>query len=143
MDFHRESLDAWDANAAYWDEGIGRGGNKYWDALQRPSLERMVQVTPDSHALDLATGNGIVARWLASRCRSVLATDGSAEMLKRAQSHDSTEPKSNITYRKLDVTQSSDFATLLQDTRTVSSRIQIFPSISTKLAHSRLVSTSF
>lgn len=117
MDFHRESLDAWDANAAYWDEGVGTNGNKYWDVLQRPTLERMVKVAADSHALDLATGNGIVARWLASRCGSVIATDGSAEMLKRAQRHDSNEQKSKITYQELDVTQPSDFAKLLEDPR--------------------------
>lgn len=119
MDFHRESIDSWDANAAYWDEGVGREGNKYWDVLQRPTLERLVQVTPNSHALDLATGNGIVARWLASRCRSVLATDGSAEMLVRARRHDSMEQKSNITYRQLDVTKPSDFSELLDDPQTV------------------------
>jgi ubiquinone/menaquinone biosynthesis C-methylase UbiE len=105
MDYHNESLASWSTNASFWDANVGLDGNKYWTLLQKPTLERMIQVHPDSRALELATGNGLAARWLVNAgCASVLATDGSPEMLKHAQRRQSVEEGRRIEYKLVDVT---------------------------------------
>ncbi|KAL8397258.1 hypothetical protein RB594_004105 [Gaeumannomyces avenae] len=90
-----ESLAAWAQNAAYWDDAVGRDGNIYWKWLQEPSLRRLVfgagGVGPGFKALDLCSGNGLVARWLAdpghgARAGQITATDGCVAMLERALS---------------------------------------------------------
>ncbi|KAK8039346.1 hypothetical protein PG993_007757 [Apiospora rasikravindrae] len=124
MEFHQESQSSWEANAAYWDATVGQEGNKYWKVLQRPTLERLIPrgERPNggdiSKALELATGNGLGARWLASAegggFASVLATDGSAEMLKHAQRRQSDEAAAAKTaYRQVDVTDAAAFDELL------------------------------
>ncbi|KAI0407833.1 S-adenosyl-L-methionine-dependent methyltransferase [Xylaria palmicola] len=101
---HEESVAAWRQNAAYWDNGIGQDGNKYWNRLQRPALERMIefQSEPKTRVLELATGNGLVARWLADKGASVLATDVSPEMLELAARRELPEHEGRISYRQLD-----------------------------------------
>lgn len=76
-----DPLTFWDNIASDWDKGIGDAGNDYWTYLQEPALRRMVRPTAGEQALDLATGNGIVARWLAREGANVLATDGSPKMV--------------------------------------------------------------
>ncbi|ETS79379.1 hypothetical protein PFICI_09232 [Pestalotiopsis fici W106-1] len=121
MDYHAESLSSWETNSAFWDEGVGRDGNKYWKRLQEPSLRRMLasHVHPDrrSRALDLATGNGLTARWLVNNgCDSVLATDGAAAQLERAQKRALTATeKDRIDYRQLDVTSYDALVDVLKD----------------------------
>ncbi|KAK8862574.1 S-adenosyl-L-methionine-dependent methyltransferase [Apiospora arundinis] len=120
MEFHQESQSGWEANAAYWDASIGQEGNKYWKLLQRPALERLIpRHRPGSKVLELATGNGLVARWLASieggGFASVLATDGSAEMLKHAERRQTDqEAAAKTLYRQVDVTDAAAFDELLK-----------------------------
>ncbi|KAK7921265.1 hypothetical protein PG985_009287 [Apiospora marii] len=121
MEFHEASQSSWDANAAHWDEAIGQEGNKYWKVLQLPALERLIpRGRPDKKALELATGNGLGARWLASAegggFASVLATDGSAEMLKHAERRqDDATAAAKTAYRQVDVTDGAAFEQLLAD----------------------------
>ncbi|KAI1873548.1 hypothetical protein JX265_005170 [Neoarthrinium moseri] len=118
MEFHKEALASWETNASFWNEGVGRDGNKYWKSLQMPALERMIDVRSGSRALEFATGNGLVARWLVSRgCDSVLATDGSAGMLKHAENRQSADEASKISYRQLDVTDPVSYDELKADPR--------------------------
>ncbi|KAK8130357.1 hypothetical protein PG999_002737 [Apiospora kogelbergensis] len=120
MEFNQESLSSWEANSAHWDATIGQEGNKYWKALQRPTLERLIpRNRPDSKALEFATGNGLAARWLASveggGVGSVLATDGSAEMLKHAERRQTDEvAAAKTSYRQVDVTDAAAFDELLK-----------------------------
>lgn len=107
------TLDSWDANAEYWDKLMGMEGNKYWSLLELPCLKRLVPVAPGSKALDLCTGNGLVARWLASEGASVVATDGSENMLAMARKRAPPEQAREVTYQRLDVTRNSDFDSLL------------------------------
>jgi 2-polyprenyl-3-methyl-5-hydroxy-6-metoxy-1,4-benzoquinol methylase len=110
---------SWEANAAHWDSTITADGNKYWRRLQEPSLTRLL--TPSltksggCKALDLATGNGLCARWLArSGARSVLATDASENMLALARGHceGGTEQERGIRFRQVDVTSRGDLEAL-------------------------------
>ena len=79
-----EPLAFWDNIASHWDKGVGDAGNDYWTYLQQPVLRGMAGSVGGQQALDLATGNGIVARWLAREGASVLATDGSQKMVDLA-----------------------------------------------------------
>ncbi|XWW93933.1 hypothetical protein V2A60_001872 [Cordyceps javanica] len=125
----RAALQTWEASAAAWNESVGRDGNLYWRALQAPCLDRLLADRLDAHhsrgggggggggggtacrALELSTGNGIGARWLAARGAHVTATDGSAGMLEGARSHGDADGR--ITYGKLDVTEEADFVSLI------------------------------
>lgn len=57
-------------------------GNDYWTILEMPVLQRFAEVKEGDAALDLATGNGLVARWLIENGASTVhATDGSPAMV--------------------------------------------------------------
>ena len=111
-----EALASWETNAEYWDAVIGPEGNKYWSVLQEPSLTRLCKKQlkkAECAALDLATGNGLVARWLAiNGATTVLATDGSAAMINLARKHIQAMPGrqgNRIATRVLDVTKREAF----------------------------------
>ncbi|KAK3305188.1 S-adenosyl-L-methionine-dependent methyltransferase [Chaetomium strumarium] len=117
-----DAIHAWETIAQYWDATITKHGNKYWRRLQEPCLARLLGPAlqrPGCKALDLATGNGLCARWLARNgAHSVLATDGTDEMLRLADAHRQTEEepwKSKVRLQKLDVTSAADFARLEQN----------------------------
>ncbi|KAH6656275.1 S-adenosyl-L-methionine-dependent methyltransferase [Truncatella angustata] len=116
-----EALSSWETNAVYWDEGVGADGNKYWKSLQEPSLRRLLgDHLEGARALDLATANGLTARWLINNgCISVLATDGTEAMLEQAKKRASTnDEKFRIEYEQLDVTSPTAFEKLLEDPHT-------------------------
>jgi len=109
------SLLPWETHAASWDEGMGDDGNRYFSALELPILKKLVSPKPENRALDLATGNGLVARWLAKEGASVVATDGSKAMLERARARtldwyqQGKLPKDEISFAVLDVTDKSSW----------------------------------
>ncbi|EZF58880.1 hypothetical protein H112_08079 [Trichophyton rubrum D6] len=109
---------AWDQLAEAWDMLMGTPGNDYYTAVELPALERLVQPKPGDCALDLATGNGLVAHWMAQKGTSVLATDGSPVMLTKAQARQSKRLKENgeakVSYQILDVTDPQHFEELIQ-----------------------------
>lgn len=119
---HEESVASWKTNASYWDDSIGQDGNKYWKRLQLPALERMVSFQPDGEtwALELATGNGLVARWLTSKGASVLATDVSSEMLEISARREAPEHKGKTSYRQVDATDPAALDALVAENTTVS-----------------------
>lgn len=119
---HDESVAAWKTNAAYWDDGIGQQGNIYWKRLQQPALERMIPFQPgtEMRVLELATGNGLVARWLAGKGASVLATDVHTEMLELAARREMPEHTGRISYLQLDVTDPRGLDELAEQNVTVS-----------------------
>lgn len=83
---HDDVRSAWDQLAVFWDEHVEAG--KTWQRhLIQPAVERMLQLEPGEHVLEIACGNGEFARRIAELGGSVLATDFSAAMLERARSH--------------------------------------------------------
>ncbi|KAK1755381.1 S-adenosyl-L-methionine-dependent methyltransferase [Echria macrotheca] len=113
-----EALSVWEDVAAFWDENYTRDGNQYFKVLQAPAIERFIaeKVSGGAHvkALDLATGNGVVARLIARHPgTTVLATDGADNMLRIAQGH--VEDGMNMRFRKVDVTSDHDLAALIAD----------------------------
>ncbi len=112
------SIASWDANASYWDTTITAHGNKYWRRLQEPSLTRLLTAAlaqPGCRALDLATGNGLCARWMARQgAQDVLATDASGEMLALARGHGEGSD-AGIRFRQVDVTNREDLRKLREE----------------------------
>ncbi|KAH6608550.1 hypothetical protein Trco_001896 [Trichoderma cornu-damae] len=114
----QEALSAWETNAAFWDSGVGEQGNKYWKRLQEPSLRRLLGPSLAKRgcsALELATGNGLCARWLASNgAASIIATDGALGMLEQARKYVDAEAADKVSFGKLDVTDANDFVPFVE-----------------------------
>ena len=99
---HEETRDAWNANAAYWDEFMGEG-NDFVEVLIWPPAQRLLALQPGERVLEIACGNGLYARKLANLGADVVATDFAPEMIARAQAR-SSPTAGKIEYRVLDAT---------------------------------------
>ncbi|KAJ6004241.1 hypothetical protein N7499_000310 [Penicillium canescens] len=103
-------LASWETFAPSWDEGMGDEGNEYFRFLELPILVKLIGKLEGCNAIDLATGNGLVARWLAQKAASVIATDGAATMIDRAKARTDISLYGNkISFHRLDVTSQSSW----------------------------------
>lgn len=98
---NEESRVAWEANAAYWDEHMGEG-NAWVEQLCWPALEGLLDLEAGERVLDVACGNGLIARRVAALGASVVAFDFSAALIERARAR--TQGGSRIEYHVLDAT---------------------------------------
>jgi 2-polyprenyl-3-methyl-5-hydroxy-6-metoxy-1,4-benzoquinol methylase len=105
-----ESRDAWDTNAAFWDERMGEG-NDFVNVLCWPRIERLLAIRQGERALDIACGNGLTSRRLAALGASVTAFDFSSKLIAHAQAR-SKDVKQDINYLVLDATDESALLTL-------------------------------
>jgi 2-polyprenyl-3-methyl-5-hydroxy-6-metoxy-1,4-benzoquinol methylase len=103
-----EARQAWNANAAFWDERMGEG-NDFQEVLAWPATERLLAVRAGERILDIACGNGLTARRLAALGAEVVAFDLAEEMIAHARARTTQQPE-RITYHVLDA---SDEAALL------------------------------
>ena len=97
--------EAWDANAAFWDERMGEG-NDFVRVLTWPPTERLLDVRPGQRVLDVACGNGLTSRRLAALGARVTAIDFAEEMIARARARE-PQPGAGrppIDYRVVDAT---------------------------------------
>jgi SAM-dependent methyltransferase len=106
---NKETRDAWDSNAAFWDEKMGEG-NDFVNVLQWPAILRLLDPQPAQKVLDIATGNGLTARRLAALGAEVVAFDFSEELIRLAKAR--THNSSLITYYVLDASDESALLTL-------------------------------
>ncbi len=83
-----ETRDIWNRKAAYWDEYMGEG-NDWHRQLVSPAVERLLDLRPGETILDVACGNGMLARRLASLGARVVACDFSAVFIERARARNS------------------------------------------------------
>jgi SAM-dependent methyltransferase len=81
---HQEAHEAWERNAAYWDDHIGEG-NDFVNLLIWPATQRLLALQPGERVLDAACGNGLYARRLAALGAEVVAFDFSAALIERAR----------------------------------------------------------
>jgi 2-polyprenyl-3-methyl-5-hydroxy-6-metoxy-1,4-benzoquinol methylase len=65
---------AWNRNAAFWDERMGEG-NDFVEVLLWPATERLLGLRPGERVLDVACGNGLTSRRLAALRAAVVAFD--------------------------------------------------------------------
>src|SRR5437773_2932076 len=101
---------SWDQIAAWWDGTVGEDAN----AVVRPAVERLLALQPGERVLELACGNGALARRLADLGARVLATDFSAEFLRLAAERSAARPElaDRVEYRLVDATDPAQLADL-------------------------------
>ncbi len=104
--------DAWEKNAAWWDEYIGAEGNTFHRELIAPAQLRVLEVQSGERVLDIACGNGQFAREMARNGGSVLAFDFSATFIERAKQHSEKEGTTSIDYRVVDATDEQQLRSL-------------------------------
>ena len=81
------NLDSWAVNATFWDKVVGEGNDMYSE-LVLPAVHELADIKPGAgeFVIDLATGNGIVARKLsAAGAGRTFASDGCVELLELAR----------------------------------------------------------
>src|SRR5258706_11051631 len=79
-----ESRAIWDTNAEAWDKRIGGGGG-WQTTLIAPTVEKMLDIQPGEHVLDIACGNGQFSRRLAEMGANVVASDFSPKLIELAK----------------------------------------------------------
>ena len=99
-DLNRVVQAIWDRKAVFWDERMG-DGNLFQRVLLSPAIERLLRVRPDHRILEVACGNGALARRLASLGAHIVATDFSPAFLDLARAR-STEHPERIEYARVD-----------------------------------------
>ncbi|HLJ45513.1 MAG TPA: methyltransferase domain-containing protein [Bryobacteraceae bacterium] len=95
-----QARDAWNRNAEFWNERMGEG-NDFFNILLWPAVERLLEPQPGERLLDIACGNGLTSRRLATAKARVTAIDISAAMIAIAASHPAVL---NVDYRVVDAT---------------------------------------
>lgn len=80
-----EGRQLWNQKAAFWDNLFGDYGNLFHRQLVEPAVGRLLTLNPGERVLDVACGNGALARRLAGWGAQVTAVDFSAEFVERAR----------------------------------------------------------
>jgi ubiquinone/menaquinone biosynthesis C-methylase UbiE len=96
----RTSVD-WEEMAAWWDERQGNEGDLWHRILIDPTLFSVLGTVKGQHVLDLACGNGYIARKLARSGARVTGVDASTPIVERARAREEREPM-GIVYRVAD-----------------------------------------
>src|SRR5579863_1257202 len=97
-----QAIEIWKSIAKWWDAQIGEG-NEFQQLLIMPATDRLLDVSPGQHILDIACGNGNYARRLGKMGASVMAVDGSSEFISCAKAR-TREEHGQIEYRRVDAT---------------------------------------
>ena len=93
---------AWETNAAWWDATY-KEGNDFHLTLIAPATEKLLAVQPGETILDIACGNGVFSRRMASLGADVVAFDFSASFIDCAKKR-TVEHADRIEYHVLDAT---------------------------------------
>lgn len=109
-DASARAREAWETNAAFWDERIG-DGNRFHLELVWPHSEPLLEAASGQRILDVGCGNGLTGRRLAARGIEVVGIDFSAAMLERARDYEAPIAGS-IDYRQIDATDEAALLTL-------------------------------
>ncbi len=107
---NREVIDAWEANADYWNERMSEG-NDFHEILIKPSQLRLLQIKKDEEILDIACGNGQFSRTMSELGANVLATDVSNRMILNAKAR-TPESYTSLTFDVLDATDRDSLSAL-------------------------------
>jgi SAM-dependent methyltransferase len=108
----QDSKVIWNAKAAFWDERMGAEGNDYQRLLIGPATERLLELRAGELALDVACGNGVMARRLAALGARVVACDFSEVFVERARARTPEELVEHIDYAVADATNEAQLLAL-------------------------------
>jgi SAM-dependent methyltransferase len=110
QDYVVDTRRSWDQIAAWWDGTVGEAAN----AVVRPDVERLLEVGPGQRVLEVACGNGALARRLAELGAHVLATDFSPEFVRIAEERTRARPElaDRVEHRVVDATDPGQLAAL-------------------------------
>ena len=111
---NEETREAWNQNAAFWDERMGEG-NDFVEVLIWPATERLLHLQPGERVLDVACGNGLTCRRLAAMGAEVVAFDFAEEMIAFARER-TREHANRITYHVIDANDESALLALGEGT---------------------------
>lgn len=100
----RESQVIWNAKAAFWDERMGEEGNAFQRLLVGPATERLLELREGELVLDVACGNGVMARRLAALGAQVVGCDFSEVFVERAWARAPADLRERIEYVVVDAT---------------------------------------
>lgn len=114
-DPHQFTRDAWEANAEAWDARMGDEGNDFFNLLCWPALAALLDIQPGRRYLDIACGNGLTSRRLASSGAQVTAFDFSANLIEKARTR-STGLQPQISYHIIDATDEQQLLSLGEGT---------------------------
>lgn len=94
----------WDAKADYWDEQMGEG-NAFQRVLIGPATERLLALREGERVLEIACGNGQMARRMAQLGATVVATDFSQRFVERATARtEAAGLADRVTFQQVDAT---------------------------------------
>ncbi len=97
----KTSVDEWERMAEWYDAKMGDEGDLWHRALIDPTLFRVLGDVRGQRVLDLACGNGYVARKLRRAGAEVVGVDASAPIIERARAREAAAPL-GITYHLAD-----------------------------------------
>lgn len=102
---------AWSDVADWYDQLVGESGSDYHQNVVLPGTIRLLKPHPGQFVLDVACGQGVLTRLLASRGVRAVGLDASKPLIVSARDHAqklSPEQQNLLEYRVLDA--SKDFA---------------------------------
>ena len=76
----------WDGVAGWYDQLVGESGSEYHREVVLPGAMRMLAARPGQTAIDLACGQGVLCRLLASAGVETTGVDASASLIEAARS---------------------------------------------------------
>lgn len=109
-ELNRQASGIWDRNAAFWDEYF-KEGNDFHRLLVSPAVERLLDLQPGERVLDVACGNGALARRLANLGAQVTACDASRVFIDRARAR-SVDYAGRVNYALADATDEAQLLAL-------------------------------
>jgi len=121
-DPHQFTRDSWEANAEVWDARMGDEGNDFFNILCWPALVSLLNPQPDQHILDIACGNGLTSRRLATLGAQVTAFDFSTNLIEKAKARTNNYREAShwdqfpITYHVIDATDEQQLLSLGEGT---------------------------
>ncbi|MFH1140869.1 MAG: class I SAM-dependent methyltransferase [Chloroflexota bacterium] len=101
-----QNISYWDSLADWFDKRQGDEGDLWHRALINPTVLRVLGAVDGQRLVDLACGNGALARQLARRGAQVTGVDASARLITLAERREASNPL-GIRYHASDATQLS------------------------------------
>ncbi len=103
-DLTEETRAIWDAKADFWDDRMGEG-NQFQRMLVGPATERLLALREGEWVLEIACGNGQMARRMAQIGATVVATDFSQRFVELAAARTREAGLADkVTYQQVDAT---------------------------------------